>query len=212
MPVRKGPKFDDSTRGQIVARLQQGATTVDALASELGLTDNAIRQHLSGLERDGVARQAGVRRLPGAGKPATLYEINPDEEAQLSRAYAPLLTSLLEVLQAELPAVQVKRLLRMSGKRVAVAGGGGAAGVGGGRAKAAAAVLEALGGTVEIEEKRSAVVLRGAACPLAAAVQRNPGTCEAVRAMLAQVSGAEVVEECDRTARPRCCFSLAASA
>ena len=80
------------------------------------------------------------------------------------------------------------------------------------RAKAAAAVLEALGSSVSIEEKRGATILRGAACPLAAAVQGNPGTCEAVRAMLAQVSGADVEEQCDRSARPRCCFSLAASA
>jgi len=209
---RKGQKFDDSTRGQIVARLRQGATTVDALASDLGLTDNAIRQHLSVLERDGVLRQAGVRRLPGAGKPATLYEINPEEEAQLSRAYAPLLTSLLEVLEAELPAAQMKRLLRLSGRRVADAAGGPAAGEWRARAKAAAAVLEALGATVDIEEKRNAFVLRGASCPLAAAVSRNATTCEAVRAMLAQVSGAEVEETCDRSARPRCCFSLAASA
>src|SRR5881394_620569 len=125
---RKGARFDESTRGQIVARLRQGATTVDALASDLSLTDNAIRQHLSVLERDGVVRQAGVRRPPGAGKPATMYEINPTEDAQLSRAYAPLLTSLLEVLEAELPAAQVKRLLRLSGRRVADAAGGAAAG------------------------------------------------------------------------------------
>lgn len=207
-----GSRFEDSTRGRIVARLRGGPATVEELASELGLTDNAIRLQLSALERDHVARQAGVRRGGGVGKPATLYELHPDVEARLSRAYAPVLAALLEVAGDEIPAAQVRRLLRKAGQRVGESAGGPAEGDLHTRARAAAAVLEALGGAVNVEERRGSAVLRGTACPLAEAVARNPDTCEAVKALIAEVSGARVAESCDRSGRPRCCFQLAASA
>ena len=143
-------RFEDSTRGRIVALLKAGQSTVDAMAESLQLTDNAVRQHLAVLERDGIVRQTGVRRSPGAGKPASLYELHPGAEAQLSRAYAPLLTSLVEVLGAEMPASQVRRLLRLAGKRVANALGGAAPGDWKARARAAAVVLESLGAAVAV--------------------------------------------------------------
>src|SRR5437773_6108728 len=99
-------RFQDSTRGRIVARLREGPATVDDLAKDLGLTDNAIRQHLTALERDHIVQQSGVRRGPGAGKPASLYVLRPGVEPMLSRAYAPVLSALLEVLTAELTSAQ----------------------------------------------------------------------------------------------------------
>jgi predicted ArsR family transcriptional regulator len=68
-----GSRFFGTTRGQLTALLRRGARTVEELAASLELTDNAIRNHLSSLERDGLVRQAGVRRGPGAGKPAVLF-------------------------------------------------------------------------------------------------------------------------------------------
>src|SRR5436190_23690399 len=86
------------TRGQVVARLRRGPATVEELAKELKLTDNAIRLHLTSLERDGMVQRAGVRRTPSAGKPASLYELHKDAEVMLSRAYAPVLEALVDVL------------------------------------------------------------------------------------------------------------------
>ena len=67
-----GTRFMESTRGQIVSLLRRSARTVEELAGALGLTNNAIRNHLATLERDGIVRQEGIRRGPGAGKPATV--------------------------------------------------------------------------------------------------------------------------------------------
>ena len=66
---QSGPtnRFLDSTRGQVATLLRRGSRTVEELAVELGLTDNAVRNHLALLERDGVVRQVGVRRGKGAG-------------------------------------------------------------------------------------------------------------------------------------------------
>ncbi|MGH7680318.1 MAG: helix-turn-helix domain-containing protein, partial [Gemmatimonadaceae bacterium] len=123
-----GQRFAESTRGRIVALLRIRPHTVEELRTELGLTDNAVRPHLVGLERDGMIRQVGTRRSEGAGKPAALYEVDPDAEPQLSRAYAPVLSALLEVLTDELPEREARRVLRETGRRLAARVGGRASG------------------------------------------------------------------------------------
>lgn len=201
-------RFNESTRGRIVAILRGAPRTVDELAAALGLTDNAIRPHLVALERDGMVRQRGSRRGEGAGKPAVVYELHPDAEPLLSRAYAPVLGALLEVLSAQLPPREMRRVLRETGRRLAVAIGGRATGDLASRARAAAAVLTALGGEVEVEQRRGSVTLRGSACPLATAVRRSPVVCAAVESLVGEVSGAAATECCNREDRPHCCFEL----
>lgn len=201
-------RFHDSTRGRVAALLRAGPRTVDELAAELQLTDNAIRAHLTALERDGMVRQTGIRRGAGAGKPAVLFELDPGAEWRLSRAYAPVLSALLEVLTERLTEREAKRVLRETGRRLAIALGGRASGDLPARANAAAAVLNALGGMVEVESKRGSALLRGRACPLSTAVRRAPSVCAAVESLVAEISGTEASECCDRAERPRCCFEL----
>src|SRR5215207_8128885 len=50
------------TRARVIELLRHGRKTVDDLAAALGLTDNAVRMHLAGLEREGLVRAEGVRR------------------------------------------------------------------------------------------------------------------------------------------------------
>ena len=201
-------RFQDSTRGQVVARLRRGPATVEELAKELKLTDNAIRPHLTSLERDGMVCHAGVRRTPSAGKPASLYELHPNAETMLSRAYAPVLEALVDVLSAELPPAQLRKMLRATGKKLAIAAGGRAKGDLQARARAAADILSSFGGEVEVERKRGEATLRGIACPLAAAVGKDPNVCCAVESMVGEITGDRVTEHCDRSGRPRCCFSV----
>lgn len=201
-------RFADSTRGRILALLRTRPRTVEELRADLGLTDNAVRPHLLGLERDGMIRQAGTRRPEGAGKPAVLYEVEPSAEPQLSRAYAPVLSALLEVLTDELPEREARRVLRETGRRLAAQVGGRASGDLHARARAAAAVLTELGGVVDVEEKRGSAMIRGAACPLAMAASRSPHICHAVETLVGEVAGAKATECCDRSERPRCCFEL----
>jgi predicted ArsR family transcriptional regulator len=207
---RPNQRFHDSTRGRLLALLRTSPRTVDELAAELGLTDNGIRQHLMVLERDTMVRQAGVRRGPGAGKPAAIYELHPDAEPLLSRAYAPVLATLLEVLADELSSHQTRKVLRETGRRLAVRSGGRAPGDLSARARAAAEVLTSLGAAVEVEERRGTTRLRGSACPLATATSRSPHVCRAVESLVAEITGAKVHECCERSALPRCCFELTA--
>lgn len=201
-------RFLESTRGRILSLLRVGPHTVEELRSELQLTDNAVRPHLVALERDGLIRQVGTRRGEGAGKPAVLYEMTNEAEPLLSRAYAPVLAALLEVLAEQLPPREARKVLRSTGQRLAEGVGGRASGDLHARAHAAAAVLTALGGSVEVEERRGSAMIRGVACPLAMAVGRNPQVCHAVETLVGEVAGANATECCDRTGRPRCCFDL----
>lgn len=201
-------RFLESTRGRILSLLRARPHTVEELRAELELTDNAVRPHLVALERDGLVKQVGTRRGEGAGKPAVLYELAPEAEPLLSRAYAPVLAALLEVLAEELPPREARKVLRSTGRRLAQSVGGRAAGDLSTRAHAAAAVLTALGGAVQVEERRGSATIRGVACPLATAVTRNPQVCHAVETLVGEVAGADATECCDRTGRPRCCFEL----
>lgn len=203
-----GRRFADSTRGQIVVLLRRSEQTVEELARALGLTDNAVRNHLSALERDGLVRQGGVRRGSGAGKPAVLYELHPDAAPLLSRAYPPVLSTVMDVLVDELPAERADELLREVGRRLARRLGGRASGDLPARVLAAAQVLEALGGDVRVVEEGEAQRIEGAGCPLSTVICHRPEVCHAVEAMIAEIVGEPARSCCEHGAKPRCCFEI----
>lgn len=209
-----GQRFLETTRGRVVSLLRRGARTVEELARALGLTDNAVRNHLATLERDGLVRPDGVRRGPGAGKPAVLYELSPDAEPLLSRAYQPVLTAVLDVIVDELPGDQAAALLREVGRRLAATAGSPARAADSldDRVRAAAAVLTALGGEVEVVAEGGALRLRGFACPLSTTVSRRPELCAAVESLVSEIAGAPARECCEHGERPRCCFAVTPAA
>jgi predicted ArsR family transcriptional regulator len=192
----------------MVALLRRGARTVEELAGSLGLTNNAIRNHLTTLERDGIVRQEGVRRGPGAGKPAVVYELHPDAEPMFSNAYAPVLRTLVDVLVADLPPEQTAAVMQRVGHQLASDAGGRAPGDLAARVHAAAAVLTSLGGDVDVIDEDGELRIRGCACPLAATVADHPEVCCAVEAFVSDVVGEAVTSQCDHGPRPKCCFVI----
>jgi predicted ArsR family transcriptional regulator len=206
-------RFFETTRGQIVALLRRGARTVEELAASVGLTDNAVRSHLSTLERDGLVRQGGVRRVDGPGKPATLYDIDPQAEPLFSRAYGPVLNALLDELLEQLPADQGEALMVAVGRRLAAAAPRPRADADlESRAATGAALLNSLGGEAQVERKDGAVSIRGCGCPLSTATARRPEVCRAVESLLTEAIGVPVRESCDRGERPQCCFRIGTAA
>ncbi|HEU4990071.1 MAG TPA: helix-turn-helix domain-containing protein [Gemmatimonadaceae bacterium] len=203
-------RFAESTRGQILERLRCGACTVDELARELALTDNAVRAHLATLERDGMIRAAGTRHDGGVGKPAVLYEASLEADAALSRAYVPLLRALLGALGTRLTPARLRTLFRDAGRRLA-AGRGIADGTLRERAQRAADVLNDLGGSATVVPSGSGYRIVGCGCPASAAVADQPGVCVAVEAMLHDVTGAVVRRECEHHPRPQCRFEVTAA-
>lgn len=205
-------RFLETTRGQIVSVLRRGGRTVEELATALGLSDNAVRNHLATLERDLVIRQAGVRRGGGAGKPAVLFELHPDAELLFSRAYSPVLTAVIEALVNNCSSDQTDELLRDVGRRLARQLGGPAAGTLENRVRTAAAVLIALGGDAEVTREDGTLRIRASGCPLSATVSRRPELCRAVETLIAEVTGTKAETCCSHGERPRCCFAIGSDA
>ena len=202
-------QFFESSRGRIVDRLRRGGLTVDELTAALGLTGNAVRVQLASMERDGLVRRTTMRR--GPTRPSNVFELTPELEQLLSRAYVPLLTQLVRAFAERQPAEEFDALMREAGRGLArdsatrVPNGPLAE-----RAAAASRFLNAeLGALTDVERPDGALVIRGHGCPLAALTGKHPGVCHAIESLLAEMLGARVHECCDRRERPRCCFHVA---
>lgn len=196
----------ESAAGRIMALLRRGGMTVDELAAALGLSGNAIRPQLATLERDGFVERAGVRR--GASKPAQVYALSRDADLLFSRAYIPVLTELLHVLDSRLKRDEFDAVMREVGGRL-MAGRPRSKGDASQRAHAASELLNSLGGLARVEQEDGKLMIRSDGCPLAAATQRHPEACNAMESLLSEFTGLRVTKCCDREERLRCCFELA---
>lgn len=208
MPSQRRPPraFIATPRFRVLDAVRRGLRTVNDLAAQLRVTDNAVRGHLAALERDGLVRVTGVVRSGVAGKPAAEYEVTPAAELSLSRAYAPALEALVEALASRLEPRALRAALKDAGRRLAPAVSRPASLAAG--AAVARDLLTELGGSVQLELGRSDATLRGNGCPLAAAVARVPATCTIVESMLATTTGRHVEQRCEHGTRPRCAFRL----
>src|SRR2546423_1542772 len=155
---------------------------------------------------DAMARAVGVRREGNVGKPATLYGIPPEADTIFSKAYEPVLTTLLVTLTGRLGDRELGELLRDVGRQLAASAASNGASLEQ-RVRAAAAALEGLGGDTVVERQgNGSYVLRGFACPLRRSGAACPPLCSAVEELVAGITHAKVQERCDRSERPRCSF------
>lgn len=200
-------RFFSSTRGRIIKLLRRGEATVSELAGALDLTGNAIRSHLTKLERDGLVQQTGKR--PSVRKPETLYGLTSEAEGLFPKAYHLLLNRLLDALGERLPPDEIEELLREVGQRL----GEESAAVENGlreRAEQAVEVLNDLGGLAELHEDEGQLMIQGHSCPLADAVQQHSEVCQLAEALLAEIIGVPVREMCERNGAPQCAFQIEA--
>ncbi len=204
------PPQSDATRRQLLTLLRTGAWTVDDLAARLGVTDNAVRFHLTALEADRTVARFGVRKPPGAGQPAVLFGLTPAAEEAFSRAYAPVLAACVVELNETMPRPQLLSFLKRVGKRLADARGR-VAGPLSARVAAASDLLNQLGGITVVEKSKNGFSIVGKACPLASAVKADNCVCAAVTSLVAEVVEMDVRERCDRSGRPQCCFEISSA-
>ena len=199
-------RFFESTRGQIVTILRSSACTVEDLAEKLNLTDNAVRAHLATLERDGLVRQSGLRR--GPRKPHFTYVLTDEADKLFPKAYDALLNQLISVLKHRLHPPELEAVLKEVGRAVAADASGPTGASLESRVQSAVKVLEALGGSAEVEKHDDKILIRGNGCPLAAAVSVHPEVCRLAETLVAEVVKAPVEEQCDRNGRPSCRFEI----
>ncbi|HKP04270.1 MAG TPA: ArsR family transcriptional regulator [Chthoniobacterales bacterium] len=204
-PWRK--RLIQSTRGQILTLLRQRDRTVGELATELQLTDNAVRAHLMTLERDGFVGQAGTRA--GSRRPHALFTVTGAVEHVFPKSYGRLLDLVLGAIARRLGPRELGKAMREVGREIA--------GENMARAPArshqqrielAVQILSELGGAATVERVDGTDVIRGRGCPIAAATAKHPEACLIAESLLSEIIGVPVKERCQRGTDPSCCFEI----
>ena len=129
----------------------------------------------------------------GTTRPSHLFDLTPEVEQVLSKAYVPVLTHLVDVFAESLPAQQVETLLRRTGTALAnevsprkVFSGGLKQRVG----KASELMNEHLGALTHVEGN-GGIKIRGASCPLSALTGKHPGVCLAIETFVSEIVGVQ---------------------
>ena len=87
-----------STRMEILELLRRrGRSSAETIAGDLGVTPNAVRQHLTNLERDGLVVSQPERS--GRGRPALLFGLTERADAVFPKRYGQLATMVLQEVQ-----------------------------------------------------------------------------------------------------------------
>src|SRR5437762_9172939 len=103
-----------STRGKILELLRTRERTVNELAAELRLTDNAVRAHLASLERDRLVTQSGMK--PGIRKPHITYGLGPEAEQLFPKAYGRLVSLLMSIFSRQIKPRNLPAGMRAAGR------------------------------------------------------------------------------------------------
>ena len=88
------------TRGRSWTFLRTRDRTVNELAEELQLTDNAVRAHLASLERDRLVAHSGMK--PGFRKPHATYALGSEAEQLFLKAYSRLVSLLMSIFSRQI--------------------------------------------------------------------------------------------------------------
>jgi predicted ArsR family transcriptional regulator len=196
----------DTTKGRILAVLRRREASINALAKEVGISGNAVRQHLMALQADGLVREAGSSASTG-GKPAQLYALTAEAEEIFPKAYALVLKAVVRQLIGRDGLPVTLELLRETARQAAPAGPPPGKGV-----EPALEVLRSLGGDVRAEETEEGWLIQGAGCPLSDVVMGTPEVCVLVEELVSRVTGRVVQHVCDRSGdRPNCAFRVLAA-
>jgi predicted ArsR family transcriptional regulator len=196
-----------STRGKILDLLRTRERTVNELAEELRLTDNAVRAHLASLERDRLVSQSGMR--PGVRKPHTTYVLGPEAEQLFPKAYGRLVSLLMSIFSRQIKPGNLRAGMRAAGRAVAQEHLGEFRGkTRQQRIDAALRILKELGGAATFREEDGKHFIYGNGCPIAAATANHPEACLLAESLLTSVIGSPVKQRCLRGEAPSCRFEV----
>lgn len=202
-----GQNFFESTRGRILGLLRREIGTVEELAARLQITDNAVRAHLTSLERDGLVERRGMR--PGLRKPHFAYAMTAEAEQFFPKAYSTLFNQLLAVLKQNITPKKLEIILCEVARSLA-AGNTPAKGESvKNRAERALATLESMGGAPVLKSEDGKLRIHSVtSCPFDASVSQHPEVCRLAETFLSEVTGLTVKEHCQRGEFPKCSFEI----
>jgi predicted ArsR family transcriptional regulator len=202
-----GKNFFESTRGQVLGLLRRGIGTVEELAIDLGLTDNAIRAHLATLERDGLVERRGMQR--GSRKPHVNYVLTSDAEQLFPKAYSTLFNQLLATLKRRVAAEDLESILNEVAESLAAGNTPEEHETVESRAGRAIATFESMGGAPALRKEGGTLVIASVtSCPFDTSVSKHPEVCRLAETFLSEVTGLTVKEHCQKGELPKCSFEV----
>ncbi len=184
--MREAPFFH-TTRGRILQSLKrQGGRTAAELAAEHRLTVNAVRQHLSRLEAEGLVADGAAR--PGRTKPSAVYSVTHEGERLFPQRYDVLLNALLRELRAEGGDDRVSDLFRKIGERSARKYAARFEGKPlAQRVDEVTKILKEQGVVADCEAADGGYTIREHNCPFKETAESNPQVCTVVHSLMNEV-------------------------
>lgn len=183
--------------------------TVDELAGELGITRNAVRQHLASLESDGLLTQSTTR--PSGGRPQYLYVLTDKGRECFPRHYSWFAQLLLEEIAHDAGPEGLRPRLEAMGEKVAqqlirqhppLAGQQD-------KARVLTEVMQQLGYEASVSEQSGDAIIEADNCVFHTLAMQNPEVCHFDLAMLAKFTDSEVEhEKCMALGAHVCRFKL----
>lgn len=170
----------------------KGGLTVQALAGALSVSRNAVRQHLTALERDGLVEKGKLQ--PSGGRPEQLYVLTSEGNEQFPRQYSWFSEMLLQQLQAQANGPGLREKLADMGRAVAASMQGRLSGKSGSAERIAAVteIMQEIGydavGKTEGEER----LIEAHNCVFHKLAAKIPEVCSFDLALLSASSGCQV--------------------
>ena len=205
MNIASGNTETHGTRDRIVRLLLKKPQTIEELAAQLDVTENAVRAQIALLQRDRTVEVQGS--VKSGRRPAAVYGVQAGADLHISRAYPAVLAHLVKVLADRMPQKEFKAVLKELGKELAASAprvsGDARQRVGG-----AVRYLRSLGSLAEMTEEKGRIVITSSGCPIGQVVANDRRACLAMEALIGQLTGLPVAEHCDHSAHPRCRFEI----
>jgi predicted ArsR family transcriptional regulator len=183
--------------------------TIDSLAQLLGISRNAVRQHLTALERDGLAAKG--KSQPTGGRPEQLYVLTDEGAERFPRQYSWLSEILLESLLAQSGQDGLREKLDEMGRAVGESMKAQLAGEAGSpeRTAAVARIMQELGYEAAPKTERGVQSIEARNCVFHKLAAKRPEVCSFDLALLSAGSGCRVEHRsCMVRGSDRCRFDL----
>jgi predicted ArsR family transcriptional regulator len=177
-------------------RQQPAGITVDRLAERLTVSRNAVRQHLTTLERDGFVVRGATR--PTKGRPEQLYQLSDKGLEQFPRRYSWFADFLIQAVKRTGGATGLRQTMaEMGAAAAAQIGSGSTADTLQGKVQNLAKVMTELGYEAEVAEDQAQPTIEACNCLYHHVAAAHPEVCEFDLALLRGVTGADVeLDEC----------------
>jgi predicted ArsR family transcriptional regulator len=213
--VKGGATMSDeprSTRRSLLALLlrHKSGLSVDELTAHLSISRNAVRQHLSSLESEGLVAVGNVRR--GVGRPTQLYALTPLGAEQFPRQYSLLSGLLLSALREMQGSAGVSALLAAIAGRMAAQHGHRVTGeTVAERATSVAGFLNELGYAAQSDAAGASAEITAVNCVYHHLAAEFPEVCQLDMDLIGRLTGAQVEQtECMLRGGECCRFRLTA--